>query len=75
MNPQTFAMLLAFYPEAKHIQQHFLTAIDALGQLVELLESKQISLDRCTVDVEEIALAVLCLIKLVKNIDTEITSG
>ena len=72
MTPKTFATVLALHPEAKHIQQHFLTAIDALGQLVELLDNHQLSPEQCTVETQEIALAVLCLVKLVKNIDTQI---
>ena len=73
LKQQTFASLLGFHPEISHIHDQFLTAIDALSLLVDLAENKQIDLQKHNIQTDDVAQAALCLMKLLKDIEPDIT--
>ncbi len=73
LKQQTFASLLAFHPEISHIHEQFLTAIDALSLLVDLAEQQQIDLTHYHIQTDEVAQAALCLMKLLKDIEPNVS--
>ena len=67
----SFGTLLASHPEAKHIQEHLLVAAKALNQFVQQAKNNSSSIQTdFDFDLEEVALSALCLIKLLKNMDS-----
>ena len=68
----SFSALLASHPEAKHIQEHLLVAAKALNLFVQQAkDNSYFAQNDCDLDLDEVALSVLCLIKLLKNMDNE----
>jgi hypothetical protein len=59
--------------EVQQIQSHFLNAMTALNYLIELSETKQITIDPKVLEIEDVATSALYLAKLVCAFSTEKT--